>query len=141
MILKKARVYSEFEETSSHHVTGDFSVTLQEGLINIQPTNLVPQLLYLLTSELDPYRPNAKRKNHKNLTNFNPLKSNFFFFRQLPSVLFVTNPHASEGDQMVSFPRAELFEQLVKCRRQGTQVLWRFEKIPSKPSFSKSNSA
>lgn len=54
MILKKARVYSEFEETSSHHVTGDFSVTLQEGLINIQPTNLVLQLLYLLTSELDP---------------------------------------------------------------------------------------
>lgn len=35
-------------------VIGNFPVTIQEVLVNIQSTNLVLQLFYLLTLELDP---------------------------------------------------------------------------------------
>lgn len=60
MILKKTEVCLELKglfRTQGDIISqapGDFSVTIQEGLVNIQSTNLVLQLFNLLTSELDP---------------------------------------------------------------------------------------
>lgn len=72
----KSRAYAELEEAPSLHIPENFPGSLQEGLVNLQTTNLVLQLFYLLTSELDTYRPTARRKNHKTLTH---LKSILFF--------------------------------------------------------------
>lgn len=46
MILKTATVPSEPEETFSPRVTGEFGVTVQEELVDIQPTNLGLQLFF-----------------------------------------------------------------------------------------------
>lgn len=39
----------------------------------------------------------------------------------MPSMLSATNPHASAGHQVGSFPKAEISEQLGKCRGEVPQ--------------------